>query len=249
MRLDAPLERGEVALVGAGPGNPGLLTLAAARLIAEADCIVHDALVSPEVLAMAAPHAERIFAGKRGGRPSAQQEDIIKTLIAKAREGRRVVRLKGGDPMVFGRGGEEVEGLLKAGVRVRVVPGVTAALAAAAWCGVPLTDRRAAVSVAFFPAREAVDSRIDWPACVRAHSTLVFYMASERYADVARALLSAGMGGDTPVLIAGKIGWPGAYAWRATLEEAAGAPRACPPPALMIVGKVAAMGAQAELDR
>ena len=236
---DAPLVPGEVALVGAGPGAPELLTLAAVRLLADCDAIVHDALVHPDVLALGAPQAERIFAGKRGGRPSAAQEDITRTLIALARAGRRVVRLKGGDPLVFARGGEEMRALARAGVRFRVVPGVTAAAAAAAVAGVPLTDRRVNASVAFVTAREAADpSKVDWAALVRAFPVIAAYMASSDLSALAGRLRAAGMPADTPVALVHAAGWEDERVAFGTLAEAEAGGLRLPAPLLALIGEV-----------
>ena len=200
--LDAPLKPGEVALVGAGPGDPGLLTLAAAKLIADCDVIVHDALVSDAVLAMACPTAVLRFAGKRGGRASASQQDICDTLVRLGREGRRVVRLKGGDPFVFGRGGEEIRALAEAAIPFRVVPGITSGIAAPAMAGIPVTDRTVNASLAFLTGHEAAGkSRVDWQALVAAFPVLVIYMGTRNLPRIAAQLLDAGMDGTTPVAI------------------------------------------------
>jgi uroporphyrin-III C-methyltransferase len=200
MRLDAPLNAGEVALVGAGPGDASLLTLAAAKLIADCDVVVHDALVSDSVMALVDSNAELIPAGKRGGRPSADQKDICETLIRLAKEGKRVVRLKGGDPFVFGRGGEETRMLASAGVKFRVIPGITAGVAAPAMAGIPVTDRVVNGSLAFLTGHEALDhSRMDWKALVEAFPVLVFYMGAKNLPKIAQKLLDAGLAAETPV--------------------------------------------------
>lgn len=202
MRLDAPLVPGEVALVGSGPGAAELLTVAAARLIGDCDVVVYDALVSDEVLALGDKAAERIEAGKRGGRPSANQRDICETLVRLAKEGKRVVRLKGGDPFVFGRGGEEIRELAEAGVRFRVIPGITAGVAAPAMAGIPVTDRAVNSTIAFLTGHEASDeSRMDWKALVEAFPVLVFYMGARNLAQIAGRLLGVGLDGDTPVAV------------------------------------------------
>ncbi|MDQ6992427.1 MAG: uroporphyrinogen-III C-methyltransferase [Mariprofundus sp.] len=202
MKLDAPLKAGEVALVGAGPGAASLLTLAAARLIADCDIIVHDALVSDEVLAMAAVSTEMIPAGKRGGRASANQSDICEMLVALAQAGKRVVRLKGGDPFVFGRGGEEVKALATGGIRFRIIPGITAGVAAPAMAGIPVTDRSVNATLAFLTGHEASDkSRMDWQALVKAFPVLVFYMGAKNLSAICHSLLQAGLDGKTPVAI------------------------------------------------
>jgi len=189
-------------LVGAGPGSADLLTCAAARLLADCDVIVHDALVSQEVLDLGCAGAERIFAGKRGGRASANQSDICDTLVRLAKSGKRVVRLKGGDPFVFGRGGEEVRALAGAGISFRVIPGITAGVAAPAMAGIPVTDRTLNSSIAFLTGHEvSEDSRIDWTALVQAFPVMVFYMAARVLPDLAVRLMDAGLPADTPVAV------------------------------------------------
>jgi len=196
--LSHPLGAGEVALVGAGPGAADLLTLAAAKLIVNCDAIVFDALVSDEVLNLAAVGTDLIPAGKRGGRPSANQDDISDTLIELAREGKRVVRLKGGDPFVFGHGGEEMRALAAAGIRFRVIPGITAGVAAPAMAGIPVTDRAVNSSIAFLTGHEAGEnSRVDWQALVQAFPVLVFYMGARNLPQIARRLMDAGLSGET----------------------------------------------------
>lgn len=202
MKLDAPLVAGEVALVGAGPGDASLLTLAAASLIADCDVVVFDALVSDEVLNRVAVGAELINAGKRGGRPSASQQDICDTLISLAQQGKRVVRLKGGDPFVFGRGGEETRALAEAGILFRVIPGITSGIAAPAMAGIPVTDRSVNATLAFLTGHEASDkSRMDWQALVEAFPVLVFYMGTRNLPEIARQLLQAGMAETMPVAV------------------------------------------------
>jgi len=237
-RFDAPLAPGEVALVGAGPGPVELLTLAARRLLAECDAVVYDALVSSEVLQCVAKGAVRVFAGKRGGRPSARQEDITNTLIRLARENKRVVRLKGGDPLVFARGGEEARALTAAGIPVRIVPGITAATAAAAWAGIPLTDRTTNAMLALLTAREAGQSRIDWRALVQAFPVMVFYMAAMGLPELATRLLEAGMAGSTPLAVVQRLGWAQERLIEASLDRAASGAIRAEPPALVIVGEV-----------
>jgi uroporphyrin-III C-methyltransferase len=241
MSLSMPLQPGEVALVGAGPGAPDLLTLAAARLIADCDVIVHDALVSEAVLALAGADARLIAAGKRGGRPSADQRDISDTLIRLAREGQRVVRLKGGDPFVFGRGGEEMRALAAAGIRCRVVPGITAGVAAPAVAGIPVTDRTVNSSLAFLTGHEVGhDSRIDWPALVAAFPVLVFYMAARSLADIAGQLTAAGLPADTPVAAISSATLPDEQVATGTLQDALDGRLVARSPAIIVVGEVVA---------
>jgi uroporphyrin-III C-methyltransferase len=239
MKLDTTLNRGEVALVGAGPGAAELLTVAAARLIGDCDVIVFDALVSDEILNLAAVGAELIEAGKRGGRPSANQADISETLVELARDGKRVVRLKGGDPFVFGRGGEEIRALAAAGIRFRVIPGITAGVAAPAMAGIPVTDRSVNSTIAFLTGHEANDdSRMDWKALVQAFPVLVFYMGARNLPKIARRLLEAGLSGETPLAVIHAASLPEERSEVATLETAIGGGIKAESPAIVIVGEV-----------
>ncbi len=195
---------GFVALVGAGPGDPELITVKGLRRLSSADVVVYDALVHPDTLALARPAAELIAAGKRGGKPSARQEWINATLIEHAKAGKFVVRLKGGDPFVFGRGGEEAEALTAAGVPWEVVPGVSSAIAAPAYAGVPITHRDAASSVAFITGHEKpgrAESRVNWAALAQGIDTLVFLMAVGRLEHIAAQLIAHGRPADTPAVI------------------------------------------------
>jgi uroporphyrin-III C-methyltransferase len=244
--LSEPLMAGEVALVGAGPGAADLLTLAAAKLIVNCDVIVFDALVSDEVLNLAAVGTDLVPAGKRGGRPSASQDDISETLIDLAREGKRVVRLKGGDPFVFGRGGEEIRALAAAGIRFRVIPGITAGVAAPAMAGIPVTDRSVNASIAFLTGHEAGgsesdgDSRVDWSALVQAFPVLVFYMGAKNLPQIARRLMDAGLHGDTPVAVMASATLPDEATSIADLASAANGDLTAASPAIVIVGDVVA---------
>ena len=193
MTPDLPrLAPGEVWLVGAGPGDPGLLTLLAARALEDADVVVHDALVDPGVLAMARAGARIVHAGKRGGRPSPCQPDISARLVAEAKAGARVLRLKGGDPFVFGRGGEEALALAAARVPFRVVPGVTAGIGGLAYAGIPATHRDANSAVTFVSGHAAPEAGgLDWEALARGSPALVFYMALKRIGAIADCLIGA----------------------------------------------------------
>jgi uroporphyrinogen III methyltransferase/synthase len=195
---------GCVYLVGAGPGDPGLLTVRGAELIASAGDIVYDALVSPELLAGRAEDAELVFVGKRGGMPSPTQEEVNRILLELAGRHARVVRLKGGDPFVFGRGGEEALALRRAGVPFEIVPGVTAGIAVPAYAGIPVTHRGIASSVTFVtghddPARS--DGRIDWERLARSAGTVVFYMGVRRLRENCRHLIAAGRPPHTPAAV------------------------------------------------
>ena len=195
---------GTVFLVGAGPGDPELLTLKARRLIGDADVIVHDYLVAPEILALARANAERVFVGKKGGGFCCPQRDIEGTLIRLAREGRTVVRLKGGDPFVFGRGGEEAEALVEAGITFEIVPGVTSALAAAAYAGIPLTHRAHSSAVVFLTGHEdpaKPDSALHWEDYGKLGATLCIYMGMKNLETITRRLQAGGLAPDTPAAV------------------------------------------------
>ncbi len=241
MKLSDPLQPGEVALVGAGPGDPDLLTVAARILLVGCDVIVHDALVSGDVLDLGAEGAERIFAGKRGGRPSARQTDISETLITLARQGKRVVRLKGGDPFVFGRGGEEIRALAAAGIRFRIIPGITAGIAAPAMAGIPLTDRTVNSSLAFLTGHEvSEDSRIDWAALVAAFPVIVLYMGARSMPRIAARLLDAGLAPDTPVAVIHAATLPDEEISVGTLADAAALRLTARSPSVVVIGDVVA---------
>ncbi len=193
---------GWVYLVGAGPGDPELLTIKAARLIAEADVIVYDNLVSDDILDMAAPKAERLYAGKERGNHSLPQEQINQLLVRLAREGKAVVRLKGGDPYTFGRGGEEVETLHSDGVPFEVVPGITAAAGVAAYAGIPLTHRNHAQACVFVTGHLKDGSmNLDWPGLARKRQTVVIYMGLHGLPHLCEKLMEHGLPPDWPAAI------------------------------------------------
>ena len=194
----------KVYLVGAGPGDPELLTLRAARLIGEADAVVYDYLVAPPILALARVDAERVFVGKKGGGFCCPQRDIESILITLARAGKSVVRLKGGDPFVFGRGGEEAEALAAAGIGFEIVPGVTSALAAAAYAGIPLTHRAHASAVVFLTGHEdpnKSDNAIRWEDYGRLGATLCVYMGMKNLESITRRLQAGGLAAETPAAV------------------------------------------------
>ncbi len=199
-RLSPPLAPGTVWLVGAGPGDPGLLTVHALNALATADVVVHDALVGDGILGLARETAVLEFAGKRGGKPSAMQADITDRLITLAREGRRVLRLKGGDPFIFGRGGEEALGLARAGIPFRIIPGVSSGLASLAIHGVPATTRDTNHAVILATGHCAADAATDWAALARSGVPIVLYMAVSTLPEIVEALMREGLAGSTPVL-------------------------------------------------
>ena len=191
-----------VSIVGAGPGDPGLLTLRAAELLRSADVVLHDALVTDEVLALVPPACERIDAGKRCGVVRMTQAQIVAVMCERVRSGARVVRLKGGDPFVFGRGGEEVQALLAAGFACEVVPGVSSALAAPAYAGIPLTHRGVSASFVVVTGHEDPDkprTQIDWRHLARFDGTIVVLMGLRATASIATLLIANGMPAETPV--------------------------------------------------
>ena len=195
---------GKVYLVGAGPGDPGLITVKAKILLEHADVVIYDALVSPAILGTLSPHAEKIDAGKRRGRHSKLQSETTALLIEKARYNAIVVRLKGGDPFVFGRGGEEMEDLLEAGVSVEVVPGVTSGIAAPAYAGIPLTHRTYSSSVTFVTGHEAAGKyrpQVNWSAIARGSETIVIYMGVHNLAHIVAELGVAGLSINTPIAL------------------------------------------------
>lgn len=235
--------QGSVVLVGAGPGDPGLLTLRALRALNEADVILHDALISEPILDLARRDAERIAVGKRGGGMHTAQETIHALLLKHARAGRRVVRLKGGDPFVFGRGGEELEFLREHGIAYEVVPGITAALACAAYSGVPLTHRDHAQSVRLVTAHcQQSLNTLDWSELARERQTLAIYMAASQLDELTRQLLAHGRAGDTPFALIENGSLPQQRTLTGKLEDlpALATRHAIGAPALLILGEVAA---------
>lgn len=195
---------GKVYLVGAGPGDPGLMTLKGKSLLEHADVVVYDALVSPPILAMISDRAERIHAGKRRGRHSKLQAETTQLLVEKAQTHAVVVRLKGGDPFVFGRGGEEMQDLIAAGVRVEVVPGITAGIAASAYAGIPVTHRGYSSSVTFVTGHEAVGKyrpQVNWPAIAQGSETIVIYMGIHNLPQIVAQVQAGGLGVDTPIAL------------------------------------------------
>ncbi|MBU3258850.1 uroporphyrinogen-III C-methyltransferase [Roseovarius sp. PS-C2] len=197
------LEPGWVWLCGAGPGDPGLLTLHAVNALRRADVVVYDALVQEAILDWA-PQAEHIYAGKRGGKPSAKQRDISLRLVDLANEGKRVLRLKGGDPFVFGRGGEEAQTLIQHGVPVRIIPGISAGIGGLAYAGIPVTHRDVNQSVTFVTGHDQsgeTPSSLDWRAIAKGSQVLVIYMGMKHVERIAGELLKAGRPGSEPCAV------------------------------------------------
>jgi len=233
------LAPGSVWLAGAGPGDPGLLTLDALAGLTQADVIVHDALVDARVLALAGSQARLEFAGKRGGKPSPTQADISQRLIALARAGERVLRLKGGDPFVFGRGGEEVLALAAAGIPFRIIPGITAGLAALASAQIPATLRGVNRAVVF-AAGHGADEDFDWAPLVRARAPIVLYMVMHNLERITAALLQAGLDPSTPAAVIASATTPQEHILVSTLQQLAAAVREqkIEPPAIVVIGEI-----------
>jgi uroporphyrin-III C-methyltransferase/precorrin-2 dehydrogenase/sirohydrochlorin ferrochelatase len=241
-----PPARGSVVLVGAGPGDPGLLTLNAVRALQEADVILYDRLVSEQVLALARRDATRVPVGKAARAHSVTQERIHELLLEHARAGRRVVRLKGGDPFVFGRGGEELEVLARHGIPFEVVPGITAALACGAYAGVPLTHRDHAQSLRIVTAHCGDSAAaLDWASLAQPRQTLALYMGVAALGTVGAQLLAHGRDPRTPVAVVENGSRPGQRVTLATLDSLDDLARrgAVESPALLIVGEVAELAA------
>lgn len=234
---------GSVWLVGAGPGDPGLLTLLAAKALGEADVIVHDALVNDDCLKLARRDARLEFAGKRGGKPSAKQRDISLRLVELARQGLRVLRLKGGDPFVFGRGGEEALMLVEHGIPFRIVPGITAGIGGLAYAGIPVTHREVNHAVTFLTGHDSagvIPDRIDWDAIGRGSPVIVMYMAMKHIGQISSNLIAAGRSVDEPVAFVCNAATPNQTVLETTLGEAEAAVQrsGLEPPAIVVVGEV-----------
>jgi len=234
---------GSVWLVGAGPGDPGLLTALALHALDQADTVVYDALVDPRILEMAQPGAALQSAGKRGGRPSPSQPDISARLIRLAQDGRRVLRLKGGDPCVFGRGGEEALALAEAQIPFRIVPGITAGIGGLAYAGIPVTHRDIASAVTFLTGHErggAVPEGIDWAAIAQGSPVIVLYMGLNHLARIAARLIASGRSPEEPVAIVSRATTPAQRVLVSTLAEAASAAASAriEAPTIIVIGQV-----------
>ena len=244
-RLDAEafpiFEKGWVWLVGAGPGAPGLMSLLCYHAMQNCDAVVYDALVNPDILRWVRTGAELEYAGKRGGKPSPIQRDISLRLIELAQAGKRVLRLKGGDPFMFGRGGEESQSLAKAGIPFRIVPGITAGVGGLAYAGIPATHRDTNHSVIFLTGHDATGKmpvNVDWKAVALASPVIVMYMAVKNLDEISAALIAGGRAGDDPVCIISNASMPQQQVAETTLAGAAEFVKAHQPPtpAIVVVG-------------
>ena len=230
--------KGKVYLVGAGPGDPDLLTVKALRILQSAEAVLYDDLVSPEILQLISPAAQVHNVGKRSGTKKIQQAEINFLMIALAESGLPVVRLKSGDPLIFGRAGEEMEALRGAGIEYEVVPGVTAALGAAAASSIPLTHRHASSALVLLTGHQALGAdAAEWSKLVGSGSTLVLYMPGQNYRETSAKLTEAGLATDTPCAIISRATTPQQKAHRTTISGLATA-RHLPAPTLLVVGKV-----------
>ncbi|HTY93863.1 MAG TPA: siroheme synthase CysG [Steroidobacteraceae bacterium] len=242
--------RGEVYLIGAGPGDPDLLTLRALQLLQQADVVLFDRLVAPAILERARREAIRVFVGKDVGESTLSQDRINELLVDHARRGLKVARLKGGDPFVFGRGGEEIAALARHGIAVTVVPGITSALGAAAAAAIPLTLREVSQSVTFAPGHVAAADTLDWPALARSGHTVVFYMAMAQLDGLTARLRSAGAPAERPVALIAQATLPTQRVVHGTLADIADIARTggFEAPALLFVGEVTRLVRQQVLE-
>lgn len=236
-------EPGWVWLVGAGPGDPGLLTLHALNALQQADVIIFDALVGDDVLAHANPSAIREYAGKRGGKPSPKQRDISLRLIELAKEGKRVCRLKGGDPFVFGRGGEEALSLVDAGIPFRIIPGISAGIGGLAYAGIPVTHRDVNQTVTFLTGHDQTGltpTAVDWHGVAKGAPVIVMYMAMKHLASITENLINAGRSPNEPLAIVCNASLPHQDVLETTLGDAVRAAemRKMEPPSIVVLGEV-----------
>ena len=239
---------GKVFLVGAGPGDPELLTVKALRLLRTADVVLHDDLVTPEILTLISSTADVRNVGKRCGSKTIRQEEINFLMVTLAASGGQVVRLKSGDPLIFGRAGEEIEALRRANVEYEIVPGVTSAFGAAAAAGIPLTHRRTSSTVVLTTGHRAPEnSEADWSGLAGTESTFVVYMPGHDYGEIARELLAAGFAKETPCAIISRATTREQRIHRTTVSELHGAPRLASP-TLLVVGEVVRFADQSLLE-
>jgi len=240
--------KGKVYLVGAGPGDPELLTVKALRLLQSAEVVLYDDLVSAEILSLIPSTAELHGVGKRAGSKSIRQEEINFLMIAFAETGRQVIRLKSGDPLIFGRAGEEIEALRAAGIASEIVPGVTSALGAAAAAQIPLTHRRASSAVVLLTGQQASGSKAaEWNKLVSSGSTLVIYMPGKNYAEIGAKLRSAGLEEETPCALISRATTPQQRVHRTSVGELGHAPTLAAP-MLLLIGEVVRLADPAVLD-
>ena len=237
------IEPGWVWLTGAGPGDPGLLTMLAVRGLGSADVIVYDALVDKSILDLARPGAVLEYAGKRGGKPSSKQPDISLRLVQLAREGKRVLRLKGGDPFVFGRGGEEALTLVENSIPFRIVPGISAGIGGLAYAGIPVTHRDSNSAVAFVTGHDAtgeVPDSVDWAALAKGAPVIVLYMALKHIERIAERLIAGGRDPHAAVAVIARATTPEQRVLETTLSRAAAdvAEAGIEPPAMVVIGEV-----------
>jgi uroporphyrin-III C-methyltransferase len=239
-------ESGWVWLAGAGPGDPGLLTLHGLNALNQADVIIYDALIDPRILDWANPQAQIEYAGKRGGKPSSKQRDITLRMIELVRQNKRVLRLKGGDPFVFGRGGEEAQTLVQAGVPIRILPGISAGIGGLAYAGIPVTHRDVNQAVTFLTGHDRngmMPTAINWKGIADGSQVIVMYMAIKHLPDICAYLIDAGRRPSEPVAVVSNATWPKMNVLETTLVKAAKdvADNDIEPPAIICVGEVVRM--------
>lgn len=243
--MDDHVSRGEIILVGAGPGDSGLLTLRALQVMQQADVVLYDHLVSDDILDLVRRDADRLCVGKRAGTHSVAQEETNQLLVSLAQRGKRVVRLKGGDPFIFGRGGEELQAAHAAGIPFQVVPGVTAAAGATAYAGIPLTHRDYAQSVLFITGHCRADGdALDWPSLARARQTLAIYMGTVKAAEIMQQLMTHGRAATTPVAVISRGTRRDQQVYTGTLEQLERLAQQAPTPALLVIGEVVNLHSQ-----
>jgi len=232
-------DEGWVWLAGAGPGDPGLITALGVHAIQNADVILYDALINDTLLKLARPGAELVFAGKRAGVKSCRQSDISRTLVSLAKKGKRVLRLKGGDPFVFGRGGEEALELTRGGVPFRIVPGVSAGIGGLAYAGIPVTHRDTNHAVTFITGHGADGKlpKLDWPALAKGSPTIVMFMARKHAGDIAAKLIAAGREHSEPAAIVSDASFAKQHVTVTTLAELGEAASASAAPAIIVIGQ------------